>query len=152
MQFQFGETGRLGTIGYLLALVQVIGFSLGSLGIYLWLLTLPYCDKCNRYFKKVGDQIRYFSDPDFAQNQIADLYRALDDKQFQAVIDRHSAMGNSRQGNGDVLASLLSLKKCDHCGISHMEFVVTVQKQNAWTVMEEFRKEVLVESPIVLRS
>ena len=54
------STGELGSLGYVNAALELIGFSLGGVSVFVYLSMNPYCEKCSRYLKKTGRQDRYW--------------------------------------------------------------------------------------------
>ena len=61
MEFRFratkiGATSELGGLGYGVAILQIMGFAAGGLAVYGYLMSIPYCEKCSRYFSAKGKQ------------------------------------------------------------------------------------------------
>lgn len=54
-----GATGELGGWGYHVALLQVGGFAVGGLTVYLYLESKPCCYRCSRYMSKKGEPLRH---------------------------------------------------------------------------------------------
>ncbi|MBV9227030.1 MAG: hypothetical protein JOY85_23590 [Acidobacteriaceae bacterium] len=62
-----GETGDLGAFGYIVALLQILGFAVGGLAVYGNLRSNPYCGKCNKYLKVISSIMRHASDAEQIQ-------------------------------------------------------------------------------------
>jgi hypothetical protein len=54
------ETGEVGRLGYVMALIQFAGFLLGGAGVWGKLSKLPFCPSCHTYRKKLGSNTRHF--------------------------------------------------------------------------------------------
>lgn len=54
------DIGTMGNFGYLIAVIQFIGFMLGGACIYLILRAKSFCEECNKYYKKVATVNKYF--------------------------------------------------------------------------------------------
>lgn len=54
------ESGEVGRLGYVLALIQFVGFLLGGAVVWGRLSKLPFCPSCQTYRKKLGTNTRHF--------------------------------------------------------------------------------------------
>jgi ABC-type Co2+ transport system permease subunit len=59
---KLGETGDLGSLGYVMAVLQVLGFAVRGLCVYWHLRAAPYCEACGKYLKKQSSTTRYTND------------------------------------------------------------------------------------------
>jgi len=115
------ETGEVGSWGYAIALIQIIGFAVGGFSVYGWLASLPYCDKCSRYLKKIAKQERFTIDPEGFKELVLKVGELFDIGELQKSIDIHNDFGVSACGNNR-LKSTMTLKQCKSCGIQWLEF------------------------------
>ena len=90
---QLGSTGELGSWGYAVALIQVLGFSLGGLSIYAYLTSLIYCEKCSKYFSAKGKTYRHFSSDAGALNKSY--------KEVALYIQQHIESNNREQTSAE---------------------------------------------------
>jgi len=44
-----GTTGELGSFGYVVALLQIVGFAFGAVAVFGYLMSLPYCQTYSKY-------------------------------------------------------------------------------------------------------
>jgi len=154
MEFRFqghnSETGEVGSFGYVIALLQIVGFSIVGLAVYLCLASLPYCDKCSRYFKKVGQQIRYFSDGEVLKNHFTAVLTTLSEKQFQTALETHAAAGRKKRDSSDYLAFKIELRKCEKCGVNLMSVVLMKLKNNGWDEIEDTKQNIFTNNQLSL--
>src|SRR6202453_4326983 len=61
---KIGSPIELGSLGYLFALLQIIGFGVGGFAVYGFLSSKPYCEACSKYLVARDSQIRYTNDPE----------------------------------------------------------------------------------------
>jgi hypothetical protein len=85
-----GETGELGNLGYVTALLQVLGFAVGGLCVYGHLRSAPFCGACGKYLKKYSSVTRFTNDTE----QLKVLYSGL--------------IGELQAGNSGVATQLIS--------------------------------------------
>jgi hypothetical protein len=126
------STGELGSLGYVHAVLQLIGFSLGGIGVFGWLLDNPYCDKCSRYLTKTGRRDRYYlGQESFVQDM--EQFSALIESQRlpEAVRFHNDEMGIPQEGTKP-LRTRLSTHSCLKCGINHLDFIVSRRTKDEW--------------------
>ena len=64
----------VGDFGYWLASIQFVGFLVGGLCIYGWLVSSPFCKLCNKYYRKKAERARYFGNPEAASEYYDGLF------------------------------------------------------------------------------
>jgi hypothetical protein len=101
-----GSTGELGAFGYVVAILQVLGFALGGYGVYFYLVSLPYCQRCSRYFSKKGKQIRYTGDAEAMQATTVQVLKDFGDGSVTSAIEKHRAFGKPAFQKGALLRKL----------------------------------------------
>lgn len=67
---KLGETGDLGSLGYVVAVLQALGFAVGGVSVYVYLQAAPYCADCGKYLKKRSSVVRYTNEAE----PLLDLY------------------------------------------------------------------------------
>ena len=123
MEFRFraaklGSTGDLGNFGYVVAVLQVIGFAVGGFAVYGYLTSKPYCDKCSRYLSGKGKQIRYAGDAEGLQAATASFMILLGNGEIPSSILEHrnsSGFGSSMPPNNCHLRSIVEIRYCKKC-------------------------------------
>jgi len=88
------EPVQLGYAGYAFAALQIAGFALGGLCIYVWLRGLPYCQACSLYMKKGGRQTRYFTRREQMNGCLQAFKAKADAGQFRQAVFLHAGAGS----------------------------------------------------------
>jgi hypothetical protein len=127
-----GSTGELGTLGYGVALLQVLGFAAGGVWAYDRLTSLPYCDQCSRYLKAQAKQFRHTSDPKGVQALVEEVFASLRTGDNSGAVRRQGALGNPKQQKGDHLRTVIEVRRCKACGRHWLRFAVENIRNNDW--------------------
>lgn len=127
---KIGDAIELHSLGYIYALLQVIGFALGSLLLYLYLSTQLYCEKCFRYFSGKGNVSRYTDNNESLANFINQAVNLFKGHNLNEIISLHDTEAGSKKYDlkNHWLKTSLSLKFCKECGIHHL--LLNVFKKN----------------------
>ncbi len=142
MQFRFraaklGSTGELGSWGYPVAMLQVIGFAVGGFTVYAHLVSKPYCEKCSRYLSGKGRQVRYTGDAEGLQAATAQVLGHFGNGAPVAALEQHKGFGNSTHQKGDHLRSVMEVRYCKKCGLHWVKFAVEKQSGDNWKEISE---------------
>jgi len=141
MEFRFrgaikmGETGQLGSAGYAIAVLQVLGFAVGGFCVYGFLVAKPYCDKCSRYLSGKGKQIRYTKDPEEMQGATAQLLGRMATGDFLLAVEDHrnsASFGSSTAPKDCYLRSVIEVQHCKKCSAHWVKFTVEKLSGNDW--------------------
>jgi len=132
-----GSTGELGAFGYLVAVLQVVGFAAGGLAVYGHLASQPYCDKCSRYLSAKGQRKRYTSDADGLKSATAQVLESLGSGAVVSAVAQHGAFGSPSQGKSDHLCSVVRVRHCKKCGQHWVKFSVEKRSGNNWKEIPE---------------
>jgi hypothetical protein len=144
-----GGAVQLGTLGYLYALLQMLGFAFGGVGVYLYLKSLPYCDSCSKYLAKKGIQTRYTAHADVLTEAVKEIMQRLSEKRFQEAIAVHSrAAGVETFQKELVLRSQMQIKKCKSCDQHWLKFSVSKKTRDDWKDITELGYESFCAEPI----
>lgn len=134
-----GNTIELQSFGYVYALLQVIGFVLGSFVLYLYLSTRLYCEQCLRYFSNKGNVSRYTDDKESLVNFIKKAVNLLGKHNLAEIISLHDEAGVAKCDlKKHYLRTDLNLKSCKECGKHHL--LLNVFKKNGkddWDEMHD---------------
>src|SRR5215510_4586274 len=95
-----GATGELGGFGYVVAALQIVGFALGAAGVFGYLSSLPYCEKCSKYLKSKAKQLRYADNRHELTETALRLFTLFQNQEFQKALDEHGAYGQSKFPKG----------------------------------------------------
>jgi hypothetical protein len=129
---EVGTTGELGVLGYGVALLQILGFAAGGFAVYGYLVSVPYCERCARYFAAKGRQIRYTGDVQGLQASTAQVLGAFRDGAITAALAAHQAFGSPKLQKGNSLRSMIEVRHCRKCGQHWARFVVERRSGNNW--------------------
>ena len=137
MEFSFrateiGATGELGGLGYGVAILQILGFAAGGLAVYVYLVSIPYCERCSRYFAAKGKQTRYTADPEGLQAATVQVFSDFGEGAVTAAIEKHRMFGNPKFQKGNHLRSVIEVRHCKKCGQHWVKYVVERQSGNEW--------------------
>lgn len=129
---KIGSTGELGAFGYVVACLQVLGFAAGGFGVYAYLLSKPYCERCSRYFSGKGSQIRYTADAEGLQVTVAGVLEQMRNSAMAQAIEQHRGSGAPTPQKGDHLRSLFEVRYCKKCGQHWVRFAVEKKSGDNW--------------------
>jgi hypothetical protein len=154
MEFRYhaakiGSTGELGSFGYVIAALQVLGFAAGGFCVYAYLLTKPYCDKCSRYLSAKGKQIRYVVDPEGLEEATLHLMTLMEKGEILSAVEEHRSkpsFGSSAAPKDCRLRSVIKVQRCTKCEIHWVRFAVEKQSRDDWeevsgTTMAKFTEQ-----------
>lgn len=145
VQFRFGrghaavgDPVELGSLGYVYALLQIIGFAAGGVLIYSMLAAKLFCGKCSRYYSDIGTTTRYAADGDKFVEFFISIAPLLDAYKLSEVITLHSALGGYHKSNIHHVKCDVCLKFCKKCGVHYLLFdVMKVNGKNEWVRIED---------------
>lgn len=142
MEFRFhgtkaGATGELGGYGYIVSLLQVAGFAFGGLAVYRYLTSQPYCEKCHKYLKAKGKQVRYSASPESFTEMVKKLATLFSGDKLQEALDAHGTFGEAKNPKDGYLMSQLERKQCPVCRINWLKFSVQKLAGNEWKEINE---------------
>jgi hypothetical protein len=133
-----GSTGGLGSLGYTVAILQILGFAVGGLVVYGCLVSVPYCERCSRYFASKGKQIRYTGDAEGLQASSAQFYTDFGDGAIASAIQNHSMFGKPTFQRDNHLRSVIVIRHCKHCGQHWVKYMVEKQTDSDWREIPDF--------------
>jgi len=123
--------------GYAFALLQLIGFSVGGLAVFGFLSQNPYCNKCNRYLKRISKKERYSDDGEDINKKFQFFLALVGDKKYNDAVNYHAEkMGDEKLGK-NYLNSKLITSFCSTCGINHISFVISKLNNGDWKAINE---------------
>lgn len=134
---EVGATGELGGLGYGVAVLQILGFAAGGLAVYGYLTSLPYCERCSRYFSTKGKQTRYTADAEALQASTVQVFNDFREGAAPSAIEKHRMFGNPKLQKGNHLRSVIEVRYCKKCGEHWVKYVVEKQSGNDWKEISE---------------
>ncbi len=137
------STGELGSMwGYIYAVIQLIGFSLGGFAVFAILLDSPYCEKCSKYLNKTSTQDRYTREGEVLFKQVNTFADMLNRKRYLEALEFHSLNMGSAERSNHHLRTRITTHNCKTCGINHLNFIVSRLEKGDWKDVEETRMRV----------
>lgn len=135
------DLGAVGSFGYLLAFIQFIGFMLGGACVYVYLLQKTFCEKCHKYFRKLGVKNKIFENTEeFSQYYETIFKNDFDSNEFFEMISEEKKLP-VKKGCVNLTENLLG---CHECKQQLIENIVQVYNGNDWKNINELeRKELL---------
>jgi hypothetical protein len=130
-----GSTGELGSFGYVVAALQIIGFAVGGFCVYAYLAAKPYCSRCSRYLSGKGKQIRYAKDPEGLQTATAQLAVHMASGDVRLAVEEHgnsAGFGASTIPKNCRLRSVVEVQHCKKCERHWVKFSVESLSGNDW--------------------
>jgi DNA-directed RNA polymerase subunit M/transcription elongation factor TFIIS len=131
------NTGELGGFGYVFALIQLLGFSIGSGFVFLVLFDTPFCKTCSTYLQKTKEQDRYTSAGEELLEQIKTLAGKLDERKYVEAIKFHADRMGIANSTGHHLKTQLTTHKCKTCASEHLSFGVSRLEEGNWKSIPE---------------
>jgi hypothetical protein len=137
MEYRFrgsevGSTGELGKFGYIVALLQIVGFAVGGFAVYSYLVSKPYCEKCSQYLSGKGKRLRYTGNTEEMQAATAKIVGNINNGDIASAIDLHKTFGNSTPQKDDYLRLILELRHCEKCSQHWVRFSAEKYSSKDW--------------------
>jgi hypothetical protein len=106
------DTGELGEAGYWVAAIQFIGFLVGGVAIFAFLLNHPFCDVCKKYLRVIAKVHRRFPDSSSVARYHEGLFvLPMDTPEFAAAAAVvHDA--KTERGATQLVISLIGCPEC----------------------------------------
>ena len=146
-----GSTGELGSLGYVVAVLQVIGFAVGGFCVYAYLAAKPYCNRCSRYLSGKGRQIRYANDPEGLQTATAQLAGHMANDEIGQAVEEHrnsAGFGVAAPPKDCHLRSVIEVQCCKKCERHWVKFAVENLSGNDWKEVSGLTSERFTEQPV----
>lgn len=134
-----GTTSELGSFGYVTAVLQIVGFAVGGVAIFLYLSSLPYCQKCSKYLKAKAKQVRYAGEPESFTSMVKELAFFYQQDQLQKALDNHGNFGEPKNPKNGYLMSTLERKQCPTCNVNWLKFSAKKLVGNEWKDINELQ-------------
>lgn len=112
-----GVGATLGNFGYVVAILQIVGFGIGGLLCYGLLKSLKYCENCGRYFANKGSISRHTASDEDAKQMFETIQSHFDKKEIQFSIDSLKQFGDNKKTflNETDRAVSISAVNCKGC-------------------------------------
>jgi hypothetical protein len=105
----------------------------GGFGVYSYLVSQPYCEKCSRYLSRKGKQIRYTGSPEGLQTATERIFEDMKTDAVASAIQQHREFGTpSYQKDAHPLRSVFEVRHCKNCGKHWVKFSVEKRSGDNW--------------------
>ena len=131
----------IGSFGYLIAALQIVGFFLGGVVAYALLSSEIYCDACARYYSAKFSTTRYFSESGSASSHYGEVLAMLRSRQYQEAIAGQAEAGSQTEQSGSLFASVIKVKWCKKCLRHQIRLSLKRRERKEW-------KELRVPVPV----
>jgi hypothetical protein len=132
------STGSLGSLwGYPYTLIQLLGFSFGGIGVFFWLSSIPFCNKCSRYLKTIYQKDKYISDGASLIESLQSIKSLISNNEFDRAISLHADNIGVNEKPGHHLRAKLITRTCPGCGINHFNFNISKLEKDSWSNVRE---------------
>jgi len=119
------------------AALQIVGFALGAVGVFGYLSSLPYCEKCSKYLKSKAKQLRYADNRHELTETALRLFTLFQNQEFQKALDEHGVYGQSKLPKGGYLLSSIRRRQCPLCHVNHLKFSAQKLVGREWKDLDE---------------
>lgn len=133
-----GGGSRLGSWGYAIVALQILGFAGGSWIITHGLDRTPWCESCERFLDRTGRRQSFFTDAahfETTAHHLVDLveHRAWDEA-FVRTPDEKASLKTKRQARLHLQSEQYS---CPTCGCRHTIVATKHRVGNNWQLLSE---------------
>jgi len=143
------DTGEVGSFGYLLTLIQFVGFILGGMGAYFFLKVHPACQGCSRYLRQLATGKQHFNDRKAFATYYDNVFGHRYDWRAFAKWMRHDP-GKKQVREGTILATS-TLHGCPHCKTQRIALMVQIMGKKEWSTIPNLARDVAIPQGIDLR-
>ncbi len=148
---EIGATGELGGLGYGVAILQILGFAVGGLVLYRYLVSVPYCERCSRYFSRKGKQVRYTGDAEGLEASTVQIFSDFSEGAIASAIEKHRTFGSPTFLRGKHLRSMIVVRHCKNCGQHWVKYVVEKRRGNDWGGIPELTTDGFTDQVVDIR-
>lgn len=129
---------RLGSWGYGVVAIEILGFALGGWFVASILRRKPWCQASGRFLKPLGKHVRYFDDPDrfeSSANHLVDvLERGGPDAAFEYAAAEKASMKQRRNARFVINTTHY---ECGQCGLHHTVVATQHRVNNNWANLSQ---------------
>jgi hypothetical protein len=144
-----GSTGELGEFGYVVAVLQIVGFAIGGFVLYMYLTSKPHCEKCSQYLPGKGKQLRYTGDAGGMRAATSQIFQHVSNRNVAAAIESQAAFGNLKPQKDNHLRSMFEVRYCKKCQQHWVKFSVAKRGRD-WDEIPETTIASFTDEPVSL--
>lgn len=126
------------TNGHVFTAIQLFGFAIGSIIIFIWMGKQPFCKNCSRYIRISINLERYTGDWDLFNEMINNFKKLIEERKYNDAIKYHEKeMGVYEETEYHYLRTKLKAGECVSCGISYIELIASIRERNSWNELHD---------------
>lgn len=118
---------------WLLALLQTLGFAVGSLAVFFHLRSFPYCEDCMLLLSPKGTKTRYYLRAPEMRNSVDDVLNRARERQLRESIQAHMARGSDEKTKWAEYFSTLEISRCRQCEAHRLNYRTFRKEGTSWT-------------------
>jgi hypothetical protein len=151
--YRFGrmqaDTGEAGDFGYLMAILQFVGFLIGGICVYGYLLSKPVCPTCALFFRSLSKKAKTFLSIDDAGPYYDGLFATpVDGPEFAEKIRANAKV---KAQKGSVLVTT-TLHGCPSCKSQMIEDKVQIFNGREWKDLDTLDRRTFIPDGLDLVS
>lgn len=136
------DTGAVGSLGYLLAVFQFVGFLGGGVAVYMYLRAKAVCQACDLYLRPLAKKRKTYADSADASGYYDKLLSyPVDGEEFAALIRSEASVAKPKQGAFHIETSLLA---CPQCKSQLIEEEVKVHNGKEWKSVNKLTRRIRI--------
>ena len=125
-------SASIGWGGYFFALLDFVGFFFGARSLLAGLSKLPYCEKCDLFFRKKGEQNRYFQWEEDLTAAMKAVILKIKQEGLQVGVAAHAALGSAARTELTDYVSRLDICQCNGCAIRRFGLAGKQKEGKLW--------------------
>lgn len=115
-----------------LAGLQLVGFALGGLLAFRSLRTFSYCDSCDVFLRKKGEQTRYYDREREIQTCVHEFLTMAKSRRYRQSIEAHAVEGTPEKRKTSEFASTVEISTCKGCNRNLLKFTARRKAGMNW--------------------
>ncbi len=112
--------------------IQMFGFAIGGLLVFMWLRTLNHCKNCMILLSTKGKQTRYYDRSDDIRSSADDVLTMARSRRLQQSISAHVAKGSKQKGKWSEFCSTIEILRCNGCQTHRLSFSAKRKEGAGW--------------------
>jgi hypothetical protein len=126
-----------------------VGFTLGGFMVYGYLNSLPYCERCARYFSTKGSQTRYTDDPGQLESVTAAVMNDFRGGAPGMAISSHRMFGEPKANRNTNLRSTIEVRQCKQCRRHWLKYGIEKKSGKDWKAIPKVNSVVALTDEVV---
>lgn len=144
------DTGEVGSFGYLLAIIDFIGFIVGGVVTYFVLESHPSCQPCGKYLKTLVKKEDSFRDTDsFVAYYDGEFAHPVDSSEFALHVGTEHSAGKAEAGTVNLETRVWGCPKCNSQAVGEKAQIFNGKE---WKQLDDLNRFIWMPDGIDVRS